>query len=156
MLRWSAAVFTLSGCATASPNANHGAKDPVLGSPTLRAQLRRIAEAVYKLAKITREEILSTSFEVVLVDAGSPYEGISMANAFNGQHTNGHANSRGGKGEQGSVLCTTELGLKCITKKVKGVIGEDGETKGVDPFERRVLLPPKVVLDSAVDALTLE
>ena len=67
---------------------------------------------------------------------------------------NGKAN---GKGDGGKVLCTTELGLKCSTRKTKTITALDSdvlvETKEEDLFERRVLLPPKVVLDSAVDAL---
>lgn len=127
--------------------------------------MRRIAEAVYKLAKVTREEILSTSFEVILADPGSAFEEVMMVNAFTDQRTspngNGKANGKAnGKGDGvGKVLCTTELGLKCITKKAKTITGDESETstvKGVDPFDKRVLLPPKVMLDSAVDALTAE
>ena len=92
-----------------------------------------------------------------------------MVNAFTNQHThtgvtaNGNANGVNGKDNgkadgAGKVLCTTELGLKCITKKAKTLSLDDGEitpVKGaVDPFERRILLAPKVMLDSAVDALT--
>ena len=91
-----------------------------------------------------------------------------MLNAFtdhqlvvNGNgHANGHANGKANgkaKGDGGKVLCTTELGLKCSTRKTKTITALDSdvlvETKEEDLFERRVLLPPKVVLDSAVDAL---
>jgi len=62
----------------------------------------------------------------------------------------------GGRVERGNVLCTTELGLRCITRKGTtsniSVNGEGGGKQG-DVFERRLLLLPKVVLDSAVDAL---
>ena len=56
------------------------------------------------------------------------------------------------------MLCTTELGLRCITRKSKtgsivGALDSPVEERGGDVFERRMLLPPKVVLDSAVDAL---
>ena len=144
MLRWSASVFTISGCS--SPPVDGKDKDPVPAN--LRAQLRRIAEAVYKLAKVTREEILSTSFEIVVVDSGNSFESPDMSNAFqefqNGQVVSGDR-----------VLCTTELGLKCVTRKGKGGFpadGNDREREG-ELFERRMLLQPKVVLDSAVDVL---
>lgn len=89
-----------------------------------------------------------------------------MVNAFTDQHVVGPHGKPNGKANSGKcdgvgkVLCTTELGLKCITKKAKMINGDDGETssanKVVDPFEKRVLLAPKVMLDSAVDALTTE
>ncbi|KAH8099955.1 hypothetical protein BXZ70DRAFT_1000522 [Cristinia sonorae] len=167
MLRWSSSVFILSGC-TSAPHNNHpkppSGKEPivpVLHAATLRAQLRRIAEAVCKLARVTREEILSTSFEVVSVECGGAFEEESMLNAFSDHHehltaVNGNRNGRAGKkGQGGNVLCTTELGLKCTTRKGKSIMAVEsdaGEQKE-DVFERRMLLPPKVVLDSAVDAL---
>lgn len=133
---------------------------PVLQAPMLRAQLRRIAEAVCKLARVTREEILSTSFEVISVESGGLFDEAGMLNAFRDHHEllangNGHSNGKvNGKGEGGKILCTTELGLKCTTRKGKSItlVDSDADLKE-DLFEKRVLLPPKVVLDSAVDAL---
>lgn len=145
MLRWTSAVFSVSGC---SSSASHDSKDPVPSN--LRAQLRRVAEAVYKLAKVTREEILSTSFEVMLVESGGSFESADMANAFQEFHSLPSPNPAGDR-----VLCTTELGLKCVTRKGKNSTSAGTEGDG-DVFERRVLLQPKVVLDSAVDALEHE
>ncbi|KAH9944811.1 hypothetical protein B0H21DRAFT_438941 [Amylocystis lapponica] len=154
MLRWSATVFVLSG---SSPTAD-AAPAPLV---VLSAQLRRIAEAVYKLAWITREEILSTSFEVVLVPSGDAFEDGRMTNKMrdyeaclgeedgnDGSHARGMANG----GAAGKVLCTTELGLRCVTRKANSAcLQEEG---GEDElFESRTLLMPKVVLDSAVDAI---
>ena len=133
MFNWSSAVFTVSGCSSSAATKD---RDPV--AATLRAQLRRIAEAVYKLAKVTREEILSTSFEVVLVEHGADFDAGAMANAF-AEHPAGGSEK---------VLCTTELGLRCVTRKGKG----DGESV----FEKRMLVQPKVVLGDAVDALVRE
>ena len=140
MLRWSAAVFDVSGC---SPKDKSDAS-----TSTLRSQLRRIADAVYKLSVVTREEILSTNFEVVLVESGAVYEHMSMSNAF----VEGHAPSSSREGEK--VLCTTELGLKCITRRGKNYApqGKDS-TLNADSFEHRILLQPKVVLEEAVDAI---
>ena len=137
MLKWSAAVFDVSGCSPKDKSDSLTA--------TLRAQLRRIAEAVYKLSLVTREDILSTNFEVVLAECGVGFENAIMSNAFSG----GHAPGGGREGEK--VLCTTELGLKCVTRRGKTHSQsdrDDGET-----YERRMLLQPKVVLEEAVDAI---
>lgn len=142
MLRWSAAVFTVSGCSSSQV----GDKNAVPAN--LRAQLRRIAEAVYKLAKVTREDILSTSFEVMLIESGGSFDNVDMMNAF--PEFNAQSNPTVGDDR---VLCTTELGLKCVTRKSKTT--PSAEADG-DVLERRTLLHPKVVLDSAVDALEHE
>ena len=55
--------------------------------------------------------------------------------------------------DSGRVLCTTELGLKCVTRKGKGGFQPEGSERESDVFEKRMLLQPKVVLDSAVDVL---
>lgn len=139
MLRWSAAVFDVSGC---SPKDKSDS-----ATSTFRSQLRRIAEAVYKLSLVTREEILSTNFEVVLIESGLLFEGVSMSNAF----ADGHATGRSKDGEK--VLCTTELGLKCITRRGKNYAPPAKDGSDTDAFERRILLQPKVVLEEAVDAI---
>ena len=138
MLRWSAAVFDVSGC---SPKDKSDAS-----SSTLRAQLRRIAEAVYKLSLVTREDILSTNFEVVLVESGGAFDAVGMCNAF----AEGHDGADGKTGDR--ILCTTELGLKCTTRRGKGQAVAEKDSVD-DMFERRTLLQPKVVLEEAVDAI---
>lgn len=205
MLKWSSTIFTLCGISPPIPNGINNTvhlpppptKDivPHLNSPTLKGQLRRIAEATFKLAKVIREDILSTVFEVILVESGNSYDETGMINTFKdvplGPHAapNGNGNVSGtlgplaalgnlgsqnnaitmksGKngiaaGDKNKVLCTTELGLRCVTKKGKsGINGEAAEvldvegksTRSLDVFETRVLLQPKVVLDSAMDAL---
>ena len=158
MLRWSSTVFALAGSSpTAEPS-------PALVPST---QLRRIAEAVYRLARVTREEILSTSFEVVLVDGGEAFEESSMSNKMRdyeeviaadddaGLHDQSNVRPGGGRANgagTGKVLCTTELGMRCVTRKSKrdSAASEDNVE---EPFENRILLPAKVVLDSALDAL---
>lgn len=132
----------MSGCRL--PTTEGKDKEGSLAS--LRTHLRRIAEAVFNLARITREEILSTNFEIVLAESGHPFVSSGMANALD-EFRYGAAD---GKMSQGNVLCTTELGLRCTTKKGKS---SHTTTEGEDLFERRILLRPKVVLDSTVDAL---
>ncbi|KAI0951259.1 hypothetical protein AcW1_008350 [Taiwanofungus camphoratus] len=151
MLRWSATVFALAGSSAAAD------PSPALG---LGAQLRRIAEAVYKLARVTREEILSTAFEVVLVESGDAFVGGRMTNkmrdyedyiAEDNGGVSGHANGKTNGAGAEKVLCTTELGLRCVTRKGSNIAPEDpGEG---EPFENRMLLLPKVVLDSGVEAI---
>ncbi|KAI0775236.1 hypothetical protein BD413DRAFT_654021 [Trametes elegans] len=169
MIRWSSAVFSLCGSGS-SP----------VSDPSLHAQLRRIAEAVYKLARVTREEILSTTFEVLMVDGGMTFEPGKMLNKMRegegDEHasqlsmmadvglTNGHGALMNGHGhghgklhashpeDNGRVLCTTELGLRCITRR--DVRSSTASEAGVgDPFDHRMLLLPKVLLDTAMDVI---
>lgn len=135
MLRWSAAVFDVSGCSSKDKSDS--------SNSTLRSQLRRIAEAAYKLSLVTREDILSTNFEAVIVESGVAFDSANMCNAF----ADGYDGAGGKAGER--VLCTTELGLKCITRRGKNYL----EGTEADAFERRLLLQPKVVLEEAVDAI---
>ena len=144
-MRWSGTIFTMSGCRL--PTSEGKDKDGALAS--LRAQLHRIAESVFNLARITREEILSTNFEIVLAESGHPFVSSGMTNALD-LFRHGTID---GKMSQGSVLCTTELGLRCTTKKGKTSYAA---AEGEEVFERRILLRPKVVLDSTVDALDKE
>lgn len=155
MLWWSASVFTVSGCSS-PPVDGKDSKDPIAGA-NLCAQLRRIAEAVYKLANVSREEILSTSFEVALVQSGDPFEDALMTNKMRDYEVfvadeaerpaSPHARTDGGK-----VLCTTELGLRCVTRKANTAQMQEEGVEG-ELFESRTLLLPKVVLHSAVDAI---
>lgn len=135
-------------------------------------QLKRIAQRILRIASITREEILSTSFEVVIADYTSQSQsqqenfnndfGSEMVDAF-GEYTSE---------SQGKVLGTVELGLRCVTKvnerdvvvgagnhnhnnnganglSSAGTVKDVGEPK----LETRLLLRPKVVLESVLEVL---
>ena len=135
IFRWSSDIFIISGCS-----------NPQKASCSLEglrarfgAQVRRIANAVFKLAKITREDIMSTNFEVVAVEHGQAFDGQEMTDAFEDYGTS-----------LGAVLCTTDLGLSCSARKSTGGLGHAQHEAFVD---RRLLLRPKVVLDSVVDVL---
>ncbi|CCM01405.1 uncharacterized protein FIBRA_03456 [Fibroporia radiculosa] len=162
MLRWSAMVFSLAGSSPASEPSS---------LTVLSAQLRRIAEAVYKLARVTREEILSTTFEVVLVESGEAFEEGNMtnkmrdyedciaddktgANSYADEKPSDQANenSKTSNVEGQRVLCTTELGLRCITRKGNKTAAPEDSEEG-ELFESRMLLLPKVVLNSGVQAI---
>ncbi|EIW83973.1 hypothetical protein CONPUDRAFT_142462 [Coniophora puteana RWD-64-598 SS2] len=179
--------------------------------------LTRIARAATRLARVTREEVLSADFEVVAVEAGRAFVGREMGDAMGVQgdaacassvgfsvygsddeedegegedgdselstpcaslsgrpngHPNGNGTSRGGK-----VLCSTELGLRCSsvvrrrplsmpdsTSANTAPSSADGpatstssssssSTAAAASIERRLLLKPRVVLESVVDVL---
>ncbi|KAH9917818.1 uncharacterized protein B0H18DRAFT_1033174 [Fomitopsis serialis] len=157
MLKWSSTVFALAGSSpTTEPS-------PALVPST---QLRRIAEAVYRLARVTREEILSTSFEVVLVESGETFDEGSMSNKMRDyeefiaddaasvhSYSSGKSGgARAGGANTGKVLCTTELGLRCMTRKSKRA-STASDDNAEEPFDNRILLLPKVVLNSALEAI---
>lgn len=81
---------------------------------------------------------MSTSFEVVVADPLHPlFVPEGMQDAF-GEYGP----------SKGAVLATTELGLRCVTRVVLER-SEGGEVR----LEERVLLMPKVVLESVLDVL---
>jgi hypothetical protein len=132
IFRWGSDVFLISGCV-----------DPETIPTLLRArfgsQVQRIARAVCKVAQVTREEIMSTNFDLIAVGYGQAFDGQRMSDAFGDFGTS-----------RGTVLCTTELGLTCTTRKggrEPGKMVEDGTIEG------RLLLQPKVVLESVMDFL---
>lgn len=129
-------------------------------------QLKRIAQRILRIASITREEILSTSFEIVIADPSAQAQpqaqqsfekefGAEMVDAF-GEYTSE---------SKGRLLGTVELGLRCVTKVGERREGAGtGGANGVGPgsagkdggelkLESRLLLRPKVVLESVLEVL---
>ncbi|TFY76404.1 hypothetical protein EWM64_g7607 [Hericium alpestre] len=102
-------------------------------------QARHIAQAASKLGHIVKEETMSTSFEVVLVEQAKTFDPATMSNAYAGYDAAG-----------GAVLCTTELGLRCSTRKTDKVLPLAG---GGEAIERTTLLQPKVILESVAQLL---
>jgi len=112
-----------------------------------------------RLASVTREEIMSTSFEVTIADPSAAFDEGEMVDAF-GEYSE----------SDGMILVTMELGLRCVTRvsasppeiTVNGQ-GENGavngngkvsrQETGVGSFESRLLLQPKVVLESVLEVL---
>ena len=82
---------------------------------------------------------MSTCFDVIAVNQNDPFDPNGMSDAF-GDYV----------ASQGSILATTDLGLRCTTRM-----------RGNEPFdahedvrlEQRMLLQPKVVLESVLDVL---
>lgn len=126
IFRWSSDIFIISGCS--NPQKASTTVEGLRGR--FGTQVRRISNAVYKLAKITREEIMSTNFEVVAVEQGQGFDRKDMSDMFEDYGTS-----------IGAVLCTTDLGLSCCARRQEGHI------------DRRLLLKPKVVLESVADVL---
>ena len=181
ILRWSADIFVVAGWQSfSSPTSTNGPIATVLRSLYLD-QIKRISRSVLRLAKVAREDIMSTTFEVVVADPTHVFrdpsnseidleldlndgttnnldrEGLDMVDAF----------AEYGE-SKGRVLATMELGLRCITRvgSVGGdrplkLIGEHSNTNGTSNagdsgetrFEKRMLLLPKVVLESVLEVL---
>jgi hypothetical protein len=130
-------------------------------------QLKRIAQRILRIASITREEILSTSFEVVIADTSlAQSQQVSFENDFGSEMVDafGEYTSE----SRGKVLGTVELGLRCVTKVGErdgvgtlagnhthtGANGLGAGKEGGEPkFETRLLLRPKVVLESVLEVL---
>lgn len=102
-------------------------------------QTQRVVRSACALAQILHEDIMSTNFEVILSEQGRSFDPSCMTNAF------------GTFGESsGAVLCSTELGLRCVTKK-NARAAVDGLIEGsLDPT---MLLFPKVILEGVADVL---
>ncbi|KAJ3777148.1 hypothetical protein FB446DRAFT_784507 [Lentinula raphanica] len=132
MYRWSADILVVAGC--------QGYGKGSLGSRDgLRArfgeQVRRITKTVCKLAQVTKEEIMSTCFEIIAMEHGDAFDPRRMYDSFGEYGTS-----------RGSIITTTELGLRCKTRR-------NGEFTGTENFatEITMLMPPKVVLDTVLD-----
>ncbi|KAF8071764.1 hypothetical protein FPV67DRAFT_895932 [Lyophyllum atratum] len=137
ILRWSADIFIIAGCLSYE-NGPNSSKDGL----RLRFgdQVRRIAKAVARLARVTREDIMSTCFDVIAVNQSDLFDSDGMSDAF-GDYV----------ASRGSVLATTELGLRCTTR-LRG--SEPLELHDDVTLEQRMILQPKVVLESVLDVLS--
>jgi hypothetical protein len=103
------------------------------------AQTQRVVRSACALARVLHEDVMSTNFEVILAEKGRHFDTSCMANAF------------GTFGEvSGTVLCSTELGLRCSTKK-NARAAADGLVEGA--VDQTMLLLPKVILEGVADIL---
>lgn len=173
ILRWCADIFLIANCHSFSPSHTSPspsssppisispptATPPLTPSAQLRQlyldQIRRISRAVMRLANVTREDIMSTSFEVAIADPSVTFQEGEMVDAF-GDYSETH----------GRILVTMELGLKCVTRvidtigePVNGNSAQGQNEKGGSALveegvlESRLLLQPKVVLESVLEVL---
>ena len=134
ILRWTLDVFLISGCS--NPQSTSASREAF--RTRFQAQVKRISKSACNLAQIAREEIMSASFEVVGAESGRAYDSQEIVDVFEDYGTS-----------KGAVLCTTELGLRCSTHKATA----DTTSAPEESIERRLLLRPKVVLESAVDVI---
>lgn len=132
ILRAWADVLVLCGCAPSELTVD------VLRS-RYGAQTQRVVRSACALARVLHEDIMSTNFEVTLAEQGRDFDTSCMANAFG---TFGEAS--------GAVLCSTELGLRCSTKK-NARAAADGLIEGT--VDQTMLLLPKVILEGVADIL---
>ncbi|KAF8805792.1 hypothetical protein BYT27DRAFT_7103692 [Phlegmacium glaucopus] len=183
ILRWSADIFVVAGWQSfSSPTNNNGPITTVLRSLYFD-QIKRISRSVLRLAKVAREDIMSTTFEVVVADPTQIFRDSSKLNSEidleldMDDATPNHLDKGGLNmvdafaeyGEsKGRVLATMELGLRCITRvgvvggsRALQAIGEHSNGNGTSNagdlgetrFEDRMLLLPKVVLESVLEVL---
>lgn len=122
-LRWSMDILTLSG--TPIPKDNLRSR--------FESQLRRVAQSALRIAAATKEQVLSTNFEVISVEVGRDFERKHMVNLFDEYYAGG---AKDGNGER--VLCTTEVGLRCFSG---------------DGVDERTLVQPTVILESVVQVI---
>ncbi|TFK49573.1 hypothetical protein OE88DRAFT_1713364 [Heliocybe sulcata] len=125
---WCADVLAAAKCA--APISSKEALKERFGT-----QIRRILQAACKLARITKEEIMSTNFELMSVDPGRQYDPQDTIDSFAEYGS-----------PRGRAICTTELGVRCTTVKR----GSEG-VKLVDTS--KVLLKPRAIFDSVVQVL---
>ncbi|KAF5359507.1 hypothetical protein D9756_003549 [Leucocoprinus leucothites] len=187
ILRWSSDIFLIAGCLTYESSSTSASTTPlssttaVSSNTSLRSRfgdhIRRLSKSVTRLAKVLREEILSTSFELIAIDPRD-YPSSSSSTTTpttnhppsSSSHNNSSSNPNSSNGlsgplfhertmidafgeyghSHGCVLATTELGLRCVTRMgTREGVGSEEEVL----LEQRVLLMPKVVLESVLDVL---
>ncbi|THH15692.1 hypothetical protein EW146_g4824 [Bondarzewia mesenterica] len=131
IIRSYADIFTLCGCTNTEVDLTSvDALQTRFGS-----QIWRIAQSACDLARVTKEGIMSTNFEVILVEQGRIFDAVAMTNAFAGFGAS-----------KGAVLCTTELGLRCSTRRNARAVAH--RLGGAETIERTTLLQPKVILEA--------
>lgn len=132
-----------------------GAQDPLdtlltRASTLYRAQLRRIAELANRFSFILREGTMSTDFQPLFVESVRDFNPATMENLYASAHGTGSEGGNAGMGiSRGRVLCTTEIGLQCLTQKGR----EGSKDINSQTIERRVVLKPRVVLENIVQML---
>ncbi|KAF7312388.1 CRAL-TRIO-N domain-containing protein [Mycena indigotica] len=104
---------------------------------TFGQQITRIAKSVLAFAKLCKEGIMSTNFDIVIIESGQTFDERVMVDLFDPQSGEGDTSH-----PQGVVLATTELGLRRMTRRT---VGDESGT-----VEHQVLLRPKVLLESVL------
>ncbi|KAJ7067015.1 hypothetical protein C8F01DRAFT_1120000 [Mycena amicta] len=105
---------------------------------TFGEQIGRIVKSVLAFAQLCKEGIMSSNFDMVLIEGNQPFDERVMVDVFEGPQGDGRL-----------VLATTELGLRRMTRKTVGGGGMDDDG-GAGTVEHQVLVKPKVLLDSVL------
>ena len=153
ILRWSADIFVVAGWQSFSPpTSTNGPITTVLRNLYLD-QIKRISRSILRLAKVAREDIMSTTFEVVVADPTHVFRDSSKPNLeidLDLDMDDDETLNNSDKGDlnmvdafaeygesKGRVLATMELGLRCITRtggmgggRVLKAIGEHNNGNG--------------------------
>jgi len=122
--RWTSDILVAAG-------ATHEARSRTWIRETFGEQVGRIVKAVAGIAKTCKEEIMSTNFDLVMVEPSQRFDERIMLDAFGEYGVS-----------QGAVMATTELGLKRMTRK--SIPGKEDDRT----VEQQLLVRPKVILDS--------
>ncbi|KAH7912717.1 hypothetical protein BJ138DRAFT_1003906 [Hygrophoropsis aurantiaca] len=86
-----------------------------------------------RINRIIGEDVTSGNLEIVAIQSAAPFDKNNMEDAYEDGHTE-PTNSR--------VLCPTDLGLRRLTRAA---------INGQSHWEEKLLLKPKVALESVVD-----
>ncbi|EGO26438.1 hypothetical protein SERLADRAFT_463507 [Serpula lacrymans var. lacrymans S7.9] len=95
-----------------------------------------MVDLAIRLNRAIGEDITSGNMEVVAVSSAMPYDPAKMDNAYEDGQPQDSASIR--------VLCPTDLGLQRLSK-----VSMTGE----DEWDTKMLLKPKVAIESVVDSL---
>ena len=130
---------SLRGIANILSAAGYGEVEEQLQKAQARykSQIRRIVDSAYKFALVIKEATMSTNFHAVYVDSAKDFRSSQMENLYEGYGPS-----------QGHVLCTIAIGLQSATNR-----GRDGKDFSELTIEKRLVLKPKVVLESVIDLL---
>ncbi|KAJ7227268.1 hypothetical protein GGX14DRAFT_418860 [Mycena pura] len=128
--RWTSDIL-VAACATHESTSRKWIRE------TFGEQVGRMVKAVVAFAQICKEGIMSTNFDIIMVEPNQTFDERVMVDAFGD-----YGSSRG------AVLATTELGLRRMTRRAIGGREEDGTV------EHQILVRPKVILDSVNTAFT--
>ncbi|KIY47905.1 hypothetical protein FISHEDRAFT_44373 [Fistulina hepatica ATCC 64428] len=129
IIRWTCDIFAIAGSTSSDVVSTRDGLRSRFGE-----QIRRISRGVERLEVVMKEETMSTNFDIVSAGYGDTFNPRTMTDVFGEYGTS-----------RGQILATTELGLKCTTRK--SAVNDTGS------IEQRLLLQPKVILESALDVL---
>ncbi|KAF7327660.1 CRAL-TRIO-N domain-containing protein [Mycena kentingensis (nom. inval.)] len=129
MCRWSADILLAAGAESMSR---------LWVKETFGDQVGRMVRAVLAFSKHCKEGILSSNFDMVVIEGNQVFDGRVMVDLFE--------QSEGGEGVR--VLATTELGLRRMTRRTER---EDAAEEGT--VEHSVLVKPRVFTENALAIL---